>query len=294
MQRKTTPTPTEITLRALRAHPEERSPILAMAETVFVHAYSGTNATGEFHIAFGIGDGMVLTEVAAAVLERTSLHAGPRARLFVQLVDRRDGAARRVTQTLRDAAPGELIFVGFGDSILYDAGMAALYTDPAITVFDPEGSPMGKLTAADRMAIRKAAAEVTGGMPAPRTPAPLRQKVFRAKLHDRERLVGVALTAGPATARNIDQIADRIGGGRIIVVEVLRPTNGFDGRSSVSASEALADGRDDQVIAIVHAAADLATYQSIVAEFEAQGWPLARRVTGRSAVEIEIVRAGWT
>ena len=132
----------------LGPHPEEHSPVFDAAEIVWVHSYAATNAKGEYHVAFGIGDGMMLTEVANAALERASLFATDRTKLFVQLVDRRDTAARRVTHTLRDAEPGSLVFIGFRDSMLVDAGMAALHADPAITVIAPDGTAMRKLTAA--------------------------------------------------------------------------------------------------------------------------------------------------
>lgn len=294
MQRRKAPAAAGITLRMLAPHPDEQSPAFDVAETVLVHSYVGANANGEFHVAFGIGDGMLLTEIAAAALERASLFAGYRPKLFVQLVDRRDTASRRVVETLRGADAGSLIFVGFRDSVLVDAGMAALHSDPAIAVFAPDGLEMRKLTPADRMGIRKMAAEIRGGMPAPRRTPPLRQHIFRARLGGHERLVGAALTWGPATARHFEQIADRLGGGRLIIVEVLRPTNGSEGRSSVSASEALAEDEAEGPFAIVHAAADLATYQSIVAEFEAAGWPSARTVRDGGPTEIQIIRANWT
>lgn len=293
MQRQKAAPPAEITLTMLAPHPEEKSPVFDAAETVWVQSYAAVNARGEYHVAFGIGDGMVLTEVASAALQRATLYAVDQKKLFVQLVDRRDTAARRVVQTLRDAERGSLVFVGFRDSNLVDAGMAALWSDPAIAVVDPDGTPMGKLTAADRLRIRKWAAEMQGGMPAPRRTPTLRQRVFRARLGGHERLVGAALTSGPVTARHFEQIAARIGGGRVFLVEVLRPTNGFDGRSSISLSETLAEDQDDGVFAIVHAAANLETYQSIVAEFEAAGWRTVRSVGIGAPMDVQILRANW-
>lgn len=294
MSRRSAAPHAEITLSMLGSHPKEQSPVLRAAQTVWVQSYAAVNRKGAYHVALGIGDGMILTDVANAALERASLFAADQTKLFVQLVDRRDTAAKRVVQTLRDAEPGSLVFIGFRDSNLVDAGMAALWADPAIAVFDPYGKPMPKLTAADRIRIRQRAAEIQGGVPAPhRTPA-LRQRVFRARLGDRERLVGVALTSGPVTGRQFQQIGERIGGGRLLLVEVLRPTNGIDGRSSISLSEMLADDEDEGVFAIVHAAANLATYQSIVAEFEAAGWPAVRAVGVRAPMDVQIFRANWT
>ena len=146
MQRQKAVRSSEITLMMLGPHPEEHSPVFDAAEIVWVHSYAATNAKGEYHVAFGIGDGMMLTEVANAALERASLFATDRTKLFVQLVDRRDTAARRVTHTLRDAEPGSLVFIGFRDSMLVDAGMAALHADPAITVIAPDGTAMRKLS----------------------------------------------------------------------------------------------------------------------------------------------------
>ena len=294
MQRQKAVRSSEITLMMLGPHPEEHSPVFDAAEIVWVHSYAATNAKGEYHVAFGIGDGMMLTEVANAALERASLFATDRTKLFVQLVDRRDTAARRVTHTLRDAEPGSLVFIGFRDSMLVDAGMAALHADPAITVIAPDGTAMRKLTAADRIGIRKAAAVIQGGMPAPRRTPVLRQQVFRARLGDQERLVGAALTLGPVTARHLEQIAERIGGGRVLLVEVLSPTIGSEGRSSISLSEILAEDQAEGVFSMIHAAADLATYQSIIAEFKAAGWPTVRAVGVGAPMEVNIMRANWT
>ena len=96
------------------------------------------------------------------------------------------------------------------------------------------------------------------------------------------------------TARHLEQIAERIGGGRVLLVEVLSPTNGSEGRSSISLSEILAEDQAEGVFSMIHAAADLATYQSIIAEFKAAGWPTVRAVGVGAPMEVNIMRANWT
>jgi len=60
-------------------------------------------------------------------------------------------------------------------------------------------------------------------------------------------------------------LAAVVGGDAVVFVEVLRPTNGFEGRSSIQLTETLAAQGDG----IVHWAFDDATYASIVEEFKA-------------------------
>ena len=68
MQRQKAVRSSEITLMMLGPHPEEHSPVFDAAEIVWVHSYAATNAKGEYPVACGIGDGMMLTEVANAAL----------------------------------------------------------------------------------------------------------------------------------------------------------------------------------------------------------------------------------
>jgi hypothetical protein len=56
MQRQKAVRSSEITLMMLGPHPEEHSPVFDAAEIVWVHSYAATNAKGEYHVAFGIGD----------------------------------------------------------------------------------------------------------------------------------------------------------------------------------------------------------------------------------------------
>lgn len=64
---------------------------------------------------------------------------------------------------------------------------------------------------------------------------------------------------------------DACGGPKLTIVQVNRPTNGFEGRSSVALTHALAPEFD----AVLHWARDTETFRSIVDELAKSGHELA-------------------
>jgi hypothetical protein len=67
-----------------------------------------------------------------------------------------------------------------------------------------------------------------------------------------------------------NELLDRVGGKQMTLVQVGRPTNGFEGRSSVDLTHAIAETSDN----VVHWARDTRTFRSIVAELSGNGTDL--------------------
>jgi len=156
--------------------------------------------------------------------------------------------------------------------MLYDRATAPLWNDHDIEIAAPDGSPIPRLSPAQRLTIkaearRLLAAAGVSGDPAPAPPAlPRKRRIFSWKTSNGKHVrVAAVMGGGGLRGASVDMLAAVVGGDAVVFVEVLRPTNGFEGRSSIQLTETLAAQGDG----IVHWAFDDATYASIVEEFKA-------------------------
>ena len=69
-----------------------------------------------------------------------------------------------------------------------------------------------------------------------------------------------------------NELLDLVGGPHMHLVQVGRPTNGFEGRSSVGLTHVIAKTGDG--VSVVHWARDTETFRSIVAELSGAGMDL--------------------
>jgi hypothetical protein len=69
-----------------------------------------------------------------------------------------------------------------------------------------------------------------------------------------------------------NELLDLVGGPHLHLVQVGRPTNGFEGRSSVELTHVIAKTGDG--VSVVHWARDTKTFRSIVAELSSDGTDL--------------------
>jgi len=220
-----------------------------------------------YHVGFCLGDGEAFSAIGIAVIERLLLEV-PDGPLHIVPVQHEDIAWDMVLRHLRTFAGRTLLFC-FPDTDVYDAGVAEISYSNHIEQFDPSGEPLGRLTDAQRRAIRERKAQILD-----RPPPPQFYSAGDINREDAEWIFRIATPTGKVirTAvwngrRNYEhelptEIVSCVGGDRIAVVQVASP-GGVNRRSSLELTHMLAKDFDG----VVHWAKDTETFQSILRSF---------------------------
>ncbi|MBX3476241.1 MAG: hypothetical protein KF910_01410 [Brevundimonas sp.] len=233
---------------------------------VVLEAFRAVAGDRTFHVGFCLGDDSGVSAIGIAVIERLMMEA-PDAPLHVVPVVHQDIAWAMVLRHLRSFRGKALLFV-FPDSDLYDAGTAEKYYSKAIELFDNKGMPLGRLTSAQRQAIREQKAAILNRPPPPKFyPAAVEQEdspwIFRL-VTPAGKAIRTAVWNGRRHYEHLcpPDVARWVGGDRIAVVQVDSPV-GVNRRSSLDLTHFLAKNYDG----VVHWARDTETFQSILKSF---------------------------
>lgn len=234
---------------------------------VILRAFRAVVGERSFHVGFCLGDGERFSAIGVAVIDRLMMEA-PGAALHVVPVVHGEIAWDIVLRHLRSFT-GRILLFAFPDSDIYDAGTAEISYSQEIRQFDADGTPLGRLTAAQRRKIREQKAAILNRPPPPpfyattgvaqeespwifrlATPA---GKVIRTAVWNGRRDYAHEFPA---------EITRWVGGDRIAIVQVDSPV-GVNRRSSLDLTHRLAMDFDG----VIHWARDTETFQSILKSF---------------------------
>jgi hypothetical protein len=234
---------------------------------VILRAFRAVVGDRSFHVGFCLGDGERFSAIGIAVIDRLMMET-PAAALHVVPVVHSEIAWDIVLRHLRSFT-GQVLLFAFPDSDVYDAGTAEVSYSQDIRQFDVDGTPMGRLTAAQRRKIREQKAAI---LDRPRPPA-----FYAATGIAQQELPWIFRLATPAGkvirtavwngrrdyAHEFPQDITRwVGGNRIAIVQVDSPV-GVNRRSSLDLTHWLAKDFDG----VIHWARDTETFQSILESF---------------------------
>jgi hypothetical protein len=234
---------------------------------IILRTFRAEVGSRSYHVGFCLDDGEAFSAIGIAVIERLSMEM-PGGPLHVVPVQHADVAWDMVLRNLRTFGGQTLLFC-FPDSDVYDAGVAEISYSNHIEQFDPNGEPLGRLTNAQRRAIREQKAQILNRPPPPRFyPAGgIDQEdaewIFRIRT-PAGKVIRVAVWNG---RRNYEHelptdIIQWVGGDKIAMVQIASPV-GIDRRSSLELTHHLAKDFDG----VVHWAKDTETFQSILRSF---------------------------
>ncbi|WAC61276.1 hypothetical protein [Brevundimonas sp. SL130] len=234
---------------------------------IILRAFRAVVGERSFHVGFCLGDGESFSAIGIAVIDRLMMEA-PGAALHVVPVVHGEIAWDIVLRHLRSFT-GQVLLFAFPDSDIYDAGTAEVSYSQDIRQFDADGTPLGRLTAAQRRKIRERKAAILDRPPPPpfyattgiaqeespwifrlATPA---GKVIRTAVWNGRRDYAHEFPA---------EITRWVGGDRIAIVQVDSPV-GINRRSSLDLTHHLAKDFDG----VIHWARDTETFQSILTSF---------------------------
>ena len=119
---------------------------------IILRAFRAVVGERSFHVGFCLGDGESFSAIGIAVIDRLMMEA-PGAALHVVPVVHGEIAWDIVLRHLRSFT-GQVLLFAFPDSDIYDAGTAEVSYSQDIRQFDADGTPLGRLTAAQRQDSR--------------------------------------------------------------------------------------------------------------------------------------------
>lgn len=234
---------------------------------IILRAFRAEVGHRSYHVGFCLGDGEAFSPIGIAVIERLSMEV-PKGPLHIVSVQYEDIAWDMVLRHLR-TFDGQALLFCFPDSDVYDAGVAEISYSNHIDQFGADGKSLGRLTDAQRRAIREHKAQILD-----RPPPPKFYPAGGVAQEDAEWIFRIATPAGKVirTAvwngrRNYEHelpkdIIEWVGGDKIAVVQVASPV-GVNRRSALELTHHLAKDFDG----VVHWARDTETFQSILRSF---------------------------
>lgn len=234
---------------------------------VILQAFRAVVGERSFHVGFCLGDGEGFSAIGIAVIDRLMMEA-PGAALHVVPVVHGEIAWDIVLRHLRSFT-GQVLLFAFPDSDIYDAGTAEAFYSQDIRQFDANGTPLGRLTAAQRRKIREQKAAILN-----RPPPPVFYAATGVAQEESPWIFRLATPAGKVIRTAVwngrrdyahefpEEITRWVGGDRIAIVQVDSPV-GVNRRSSLDLTHWLAKDFDG----VIHWARDTETFQSILKSF---------------------------
>lgn len=234
---------------------------------IILRAFRAVVGKRSFHVGFCLGDGENFSAIGIAVIDRLMMEA-PGATLHVVPVVHGEIAWDIVLRHLRSFT-GQVLLFAFPDSYIYDAGTAEVSYSQDIREFDADGTPLERLTAAQRRKIREQKAAILN-----RPPPPVFYATAGVTQEETPWIFRLATPAGKVIRTAVwngrrdyahefpAEITQWVGGDRIAIVQVDRPV-GVNRRSSLDLTHRLAKDFDG----VIHWARDTETFQSILRSF---------------------------
>ncbi|MFG1277201.1 hypothetical protein [Xanthobacter autotrophicus] len=234
---------------------------------ILLRAFRAVVGERSFHVGFCLGDGEGFSAIGIAVIDRLMMEA-PGAALHVVPVVHEEIAWDIVLRHLRSFT-GQVLLFAFPDSDVYDAGTAEVSYSQDIRQFDADGTPLGRLTAAQRRKIREQKAAILN-----RPPPPVFYAATGVAQEESPWIFRLATPAGKVIRTAVwngrrdyahefpAEITRWVGGDKIAIVQVDSPV-GVNRRSSLDLTHRLAKDFDG----VIHWARDTETFQSILKSF---------------------------